>query len=97
MAIKQIASVDPKALKETANKIKVLQEELETIKKQLNTGITDLNTSGFKDIKFKELSNVVQRTDGDMKGLLGFLQRYEAYIRSQEKIINEFLNSQTLR
>ena len=36
MAIKQFASVDPNALKETATKIKVLHEDLDTIKKKIN-------------------------------------------------------------
>jgi hypothetical protein len=97
MAIRQFASVDPNALKETATKIKVLHEELDTIKKKLISGITELNNNGFKDVMFTNLRDVVSRSEGDMKNLLNFLKKYEEYIRSQEKIINEYLNSQKIK
>jgi len=97
MAIKQFAFVDPSALKETATKIKVVHEELEIIKKKLNSGIIELNNSGFKDVMFNNLRDVVSRSDQDMRSLLNFIKKYEEYIRSQEKIINEYLNSQKIK
>jgi hypothetical protein len=98
MAIRQFAFVEPKALKEIANKINVLHEDLETIKKKLNSGITELNNSGFKDVMFTNLRDVVSRSEDDMKNLLNFLKKFEEYVRSQEKIIsNEYLNSQKLK
>ena len=97
MAIRQIASVDPNELRETANKIKVLQEDLDSIKRKLTAGIQELNNSGFKDDMFKNLNSVVQRSDMDMKNLLSFLQRYESYLKSQEKIVNEYINTQKIK
>jgi hypothetical protein len=98
MAIRQFVSVEPNALKEIASKIKLLQEDLDSVKKKLNTGITELNNSGFKDVMFSNLQNVVGRSKVDMKNLLNFLIKFEEYIRSQEKIIsNEYLNSQKIK
>ena len=98
MAIRQFAFVDPNALKEIASKIKVLHEDLDSIKKKLNSGITDLNNSGFKDVMFSNLQDVVSRSEIDMKNLLNFLKKFEEYVRSQEKIIsNEYLNSQKIK
>jgi hypothetical protein len=98
MAIRQFAFVDPNALKEIASKIKVLHEDLDSIKKKLNSGITELNNSGFKDVMFSNLQDVVSRSEIDMKNLLNFLKKFEEYVRSQEKIIsNEYLNSQKIK
>ncbi|MCE2711732.1 MAG: hypothetical protein LW688_04235 [Cryomorphaceae bacterium] len=93
MAIRKLANVDPNALREMIQKINSLRQEIETIKKKLDTGIVNLNKDGFKDKMYDNLQGVIRRSEGDIKNLLGWLQRHETYLQSQEKILLQYLNS----
>lgn len=97
MAIRQFASVDPDALKETCSKIKHCHDELSKVISELKSGLLNLNSSGFTDAKFNELKVKVDAHSGDLQGLLTFMTRHEAYLKSQEKLIQEYLNATKLK
>jgi hypothetical protein len=97
MAIRQFASVDPDALRETCAKIRQCHDDLSKVISELKKGLANLSSSGFTDTKFNELKLKMDAHNNDLQGLLTFMSRHEAYLKSQERLVQEYLNTAKLK
>jgi uncharacterized protein (UPF0335 family) len=97
MAIRQFVFVDEKAIREMISKIAHTHDDLKNVMKSLKSGMDSLHSDGFRDVKFRELKNKVDIHANDMQNLLNFMQRHEAYLKSQEALLVAYLNSQKLK
>jgi ABC-type Zn2+ transport system substrate-binding protein/surface adhesin len=97
MAIRELASVDPDAVKVMHQKIHKLQEDLATVSKKIKNDVETLHREGFKDVKFTELQNTLLAHNSSMQSLQNFMSRYENYLKEQEKILRRYLESMQLK
>jgi hypothetical protein len=92
MAIKDMAFVDPKAVRSMADKTNHLKEELIGISKKLSGEMESLYKEGFKDAQFQDLKNRINQNQQEIQALNAFLDRYAKYLQDQAKRVDEYLN-----
>jgi hypothetical protein len=97
MAIRAVAFVDPKGINDIRSKIRQSHDDLAKVIAELKKGLENLNSSGFKDAKFNELKMKLATQSTDLQNLLSFMLRHEAYLKSQEMHVMEYINSHKLK
>jgi predicted nucleic acid-binding Zn-ribbon protein len=96
MAIRDIANVDPDAVRSMHKKIAQLKLDLETISKKIKNNVDSLNREGFQDLKFKELQTTLNTHNTSMLELQRFMDRYTIYLQEQERILRRYIDTKKL-